>query len=80
MQNIPNRFMPKKEMPSWALLLLIAAALSQLLRQELYGISNLDPIAYLSAIGFFAAITALAALRPARRALRIDPLRALRND
>jgi predicted permease len=57
-----------------------AAALSQLLRQELYGISNLDPIAYLGAIGIFAATAVLAALLPARRALRIDPLRALRYD
>jgi predicted permease len=57
-----------------------AAALSQLLRQVLYGISNLDPIAYLGAIGIFAAAVALAALLPARRALRVDPLRALRYE
>jgi len=57
-----------------------AAALSQLLRQELYGINNLDPIAYLGAIGIFAATAALAAALTARRALRIDPLRALRHD
>jgi ABC-type antimicrobial peptide transport system permease subunit len=54
--------------------------LSQLLRQVLYGISNLDPIAYLGAIGIFAAAVALAALLPARRALRVDPLRALRYE
>jgi predicted permease len=57
-----------------------AATLSQVLRQTLYGISNLDPVAYLAAIGVFAATAALAALLPARRALRVDPLRALRCD
>ena len=57
-----------------------AAALSQILRQELYGISNLDPIAYLAAIGLFVVTVAVAALLPARRALRVDPMRALRYD
>jgi predicted permease len=57
-----------------------AAALSQLLRQSLYGISNLDPIAYVSAILIFALAATIAALIPARRALRIDPLIALRGD
>jgi predicted permease len=57
-----------------------AAALSHLLRQVLYGISNLDPTAYLAAMGIFGVTVALAALLPARRALRVDPLRALRYD
>jgi predicted permease len=57
-----------------------AAALSQLLRRELYGISNLDPIAYLCAIGVFVVMVAVAALLPARRALGVDPLRSLRYE
>jgi predicted permease len=57
-----------------------AAALSQILRQVLYGVGNLDPIAYATAIGVFAATAALAALLPARRALGVDPVRALRCD
>ncbi len=57
-----------------------AAVLSQLLRRQLYGISNLDPIAYLSAIGVFVAMVVVAALLPARRALRVDPLRSLRYE
>jgi predicted permease len=57
-----------------------AAALSQLLRRELYGIINLDPLAYLGAIAVFFAMVAIAALVPARRALRVDPLRALRYE
>jgi predicted permease len=57
-----------------------AAALSGLLRGQLYGIGNLDPMAYLGAIGVFAVTVAGAALWPARRALRVDPMRALRHE
>ncbi|MEO8075840.1 MAG: ABC transporter permease [Acidobacteriota bacterium] len=57
-----------------------AAALTQILRRELYGVSHLDPVAYLAAIGVFVGTVAIAAWWPARRALRIDPLNALRID
>ena len=57
-----------------------AGALSQFLRGGLYGISNLDPVAYLAAVAVFILTAAVAALLPARRALRIDPLRALRYE
>lgn len=57
-----------------------ASALTQLLRRELYGVSPLDPLAYAAAMGLLA-LTALAAvLLPARRALRVDPMRALRCE
>jgi predicted permease len=57
-----------------------AIALSQVLRGQLYGISNLDPIAYLVSTGVFAVAAAVAALFPARRALRVDPMLALRYE
>jgi ABC-type antimicrobial peptide transport system permease subunit len=57
-----------------------AAGLAQLLRQELYGLSAVDPIAYISAIALFLIVVGLAALVPARRALRVNPLVALRCD
>jgi ABC-type antimicrobial peptide transport system permease subunit len=57
-----------------------AAALSQILRRELFGISNLDPISYVAAIGLFAVTVTVAALLPARRALQVDPMLALRQD
>lgn len=57
-----------------------AAALSQFLRGRLYGISNLDPTTYLAAIAVFLVTVAVAVLLPARKALRIDPLRALRHE
>jgi predicted permease len=59
---------------------LAAAALSQMLRRELYGVSNLDPFTYCAAVAFFAITIALSAIVPAKRALRVDPIRALRYD
>jgi ABC-type lipoprotein release transport system permease subunit len=57
-----------------------AAALSQILRRVLYGISNLDPVSYLVAVGVLAGAAALAMLLPARQALRVDPLRSIRHE
>jgi predicted permease len=57
-----------------------AAALSKFLRGLLYGVNNLDPAAYLAGAGFFALIAGMAAVLPARSALRVDPLRALRYE
>jgi predicted permease len=56
------------------------AALSRVLRQALYGVSNLDPVSYIGAIGFLGCTAVVAALLPARRALRIDPIRALHTE
>lgn len=57
-----------------------AGAMSQVLRRELYGVSHLDPLAYGAAVGLFVLTAALTALVPARRALRVDPLKALRYE
>jgi hypothetical protein len=57
-----------------------AAAVSRLLRGVLFGVGQLDPIAYLGAMVLFTVATALACLGPANRALHIDPARVLRND
>jgi len=57
-----------------------AAGLAQLLRRELYGLSTFDPLSYIAAVSLFVFVTGLAALIPARRALRVDPLVALRCD
>jgi predicted permease len=57
-----------------------AAALSQVLRKVLFGVSNLDPYSYAGAMGVLLVIVTAAALLPARQALRVDPLRALRYE
>jgi putative ABC transport system permease protein len=58
----------------------LAAGSSKVLRKALFGISNLDPAAYAGAIGVLVAIVAIAALVPARRALRLNPAKVLRYE
>jgi len=58
----------------------IAAAASRVLRIALYGVSNLDPASYAAAILVLVAIVGLAALLPARRALRLDLAKTLHYD
>jgi predicted permease len=56
------------------------AGFSHMLRKILYGISNLDPESYAAGIFGLVAITGLAALLPAKRALRVDPMRVLHEE
>jgi predicted permease len=58
--------------------LLGAAALSTLLVHTMPGIQPSDPTAYAAVLAILAAAVALASAIPARRATRIDPVRALR--
>ncbi|MBW8746293.1 MAG: ABC transporter permease, partial [Acidobacteria bacterium] len=58
----------------------LAAAASQLLRRILYGVSGLDPAAYLGAIGLLTVIISFAAWMPARKALEVDAMRVLRHE
>jgi predicted permease len=53
------------------------AALSQILRRGLYGISGLDPVSYLGAIMLLSFALAVAALIPIRRIFRLDVARVL---
>ena len=58
----------------------IAAAASRVLRIALYGVSNLDPASYATAILVLVAILGLAAVLPARSALRLDLAKTLHYD
>jgi predicted permease len=64
--------------------LLLGLALARLgtrfLESELYGVSPSDPVTYALVAAAVGLTAALASLVPARRATRIDPVRALRCD
>ena len=53
---------------------------TRLLSSELYGVSALDPITYVAVPAVMAVVTLVACYVPARRAMRVDPLIALRYD
>jgi putative ABC transport system permease protein len=46
----------------------------------LYNVGTLDPLAYLGAAGFLAAVALAATWAPAERATRVPPMAALRED
>lgn len=60
--------------------LALSFAFTRLLSGMLYGVSPSDPITLFGAVVMVMAIAALAALLPARRAARVDPMIALRTE
>jgi len=59
---------------------IVALPLAPLLDSQLYGIQSFDPMTFISVPVVLLVIAALAAVVPARKAMRIDPLAALRID
>ena len=57
-----------------------AFSLSRYIASQLYGVTKDDPITYFGTAMLFLMVAALAAYLPARRATRIDPIEALRNE
>jgi predicted permease len=57
-----------------------ALALRRFTEGLLYGVAPQDPWALVGAVATLAAVMLLAALVPARRAMRVDPARAIRSD
>jgi putative ABC transport system permease protein len=57
-----------------------AWVLTGLLSTMLYGVAPTDPATFLAVTGLLATVTMLAAYLPARRAVRVDPARVLREE
>jgi putative ABC transport system permease protein len=57
-----------------------ALALTQLLRSQLFGVQPTDPVTFLAVTLLLLGVALLATWVPARRALRVNPLEALRHD
>ncbi len=59
---------------------LLAVLVSRLLRGFLFGVSPFDPMTYLAVAGLLLVVAILACVLPARRAMRIEPVDALRAE
>ena len=59
---------------------LLAAGVGRLAGDFLSGVSPMDPLTYLCASGLLASVALLACYVPARRAMRVDPMVALRHE
>jgi putative ABC transport system permease protein len=57
-----------------------AFVVTRWLSSELYGVSAVDPLTYTTVAAAMAVVTILACYVPARRAMRIDPMSALRYE
>jgi putative ABC transport system permease protein len=60
--------------------LLAAFAVTRVMSTMLVGVSPTDPLTFAAIAAFFLAVTALACWIPARRAARLDPVQALREE
>jgi ABC-type antimicrobial peptide transport system permease subunit len=63
-----------------ALGLVLALAFARFVRGFLYGLSPSDPVTYAGVALVLAAIALVASWLPARRAARVDPMIALREE
>ncbi len=63
-----------------ALGLAAAAGLTRLMASLLFGVTALDPVTYAAASALLIAAAVLASYLPARRAIAIDPVQALRSE
>ncbi len=59
---------------------MLALLAGRFVSQILYGISPADPVTYTAAVGLMALVAFAACLFPIRRAIRVDPVTALRTE
>jgi predicted permease len=57
-----------------------AAAATKLMEGFLFGVRASDPVSYIATCAVFLAVALLASYLPARRAMRVDPMTALRDE
>jgi putative ABC transport system permease protein len=60
--------------------LLAALVLTHFLSSLLFGVSSADPVAYVAVVGLLLGVVLAACYIPARRAMRVDPMVALRYE
>jgi len=60
--------------------LCLALLLTRVLTHFLYGVSPRDPLTFAAAVLLLIQVAAVASYVPARRAMRVDPMRVLRNE
>ena len=60
--------------------LILATVLSRMLQSQFFGVSAFDPVTFASIAAVLLGAASLASYLPARRAAKVDPLRALRYD
>ena len=57
-----------------------SAALARVITSLEYGVTGFDPVSWTLVIGALAGTTMLASWRPARNAVRVDPISLLREE
>jgi len=60
--------------------LLLSVPIGYALASQLYGVSGADPLSYVTVTALLLAMALTAGYLPARRALRVDPMTALRHE